>query len=155
MLFRGDARRLEPGPARLLTLADLPAMQALADVGQAMVFSPESLVRGIFYGVEVDGALVAMGGVQTVLPGFAELGSIVTHPDHLRRGYASYVTSALVSAMSLARVKRAFLCLFQTNNPARRLYEKLGFEVINELRLVARGRLVKKIIIRNERRAGE
>ena len=135
MLHQADPARLDPGGARLLTPAELPAMQALALIGDAMVFSADSLPRGAFYGVEVDGELVAMGGVQTSLPGFSEIGSIVTHPLHRRRGYAGQVVAALIRHLANEGA-RTFLCLFQTNQTARPLYEKLGFAVINDLYLV-------------------
>jgi ribosomal protein S18 acetylase RimI-like enzyme len=135
MVFQGDAHALDPGPARRLDQADLPAMIALARLGGAMVFSPDALTHGAFFGVFAGAELVAMGGVQNELPGWAELGSIVTHPDHRRRGYAGHVVAALLRHLQ-ARGQRAFLCLFQDNETAFRLYEKLGFAVINELMLV-------------------
>lgn len=135
MVFRPTAAALDPGLARPLGLADLPAMQRLAQVGEAMVFSPESLQRGAFFGVFAAAELVAMGGVQNELPGWAEIGSIVTHPAHRRQGYAAQVVSALIRHLA-ASDRRVFLCLFQTNTPARALYEKLGFAIANELQLL-------------------
>ncbi len=135
MVFRAGVDGLDPGPARSLGPADLPAMQMLARVGEAMVFSPESLQRGAFFGVFVADDLVAMGGVQNELPGWAEIGSIVTHPAHRRRGYAAQVVSALIRHLA-AGERRVFLCLFQTNTQARALYEKLGFALANELQLL-------------------
>ncbi len=135
MLYGGEPADLDPGAAHLLTPGDLPAMRDLALIGDAMVFGAESLARGSFYGVMTGGELVAMGGVQTQVPGFSEIGSIVTHPQHRRCGYASQVVAALVQHLA-EEDKRAFLCLFQTNTAARFLYEKLGFTVIHELYLV-------------------
>lgn len=135
MLYQGSPAHLDPGPARLLSVADLPAMIDLAEAGEAMVFSPDSLARGAFFGVFAGDALVAMGGVQTELPGFTEIGSIVTHPAHRRRGYAGQVVAALIHHLH-AHNQQVFLCLFQTNTIARALYEKLGFVIVNELRLL-------------------
>lgn len=135
MVFQGDAEALDPGPARPLGHADLPAMCGLARLGGAMVFGPEALAHGAFFGVFVGAELVAMGGVQNELPGWAEIGSIVTHPAHRRRGHATHVVAALVRYLQ-TRGQRAFLCLFQDNEAALRLYEKLGFAVVNELMLV-------------------
>lgn len=135
MLYEGDAATLDPGPARLLTPADLPAMLALAASDEVMVFNADSLHRGHFYGLFVAGELAAMGGVQNRLPGYAEIGSIVTHPAWRRRGYASHIVAALLRHLQ-AEQQRIFLCLFQSNVAARRLYEKLGFTLINELTLL-------------------
>lgn len=135
MVFQGDAEALDPGPARPLDQGDLPAMSALARLGGAMVFGPEALAHGTFFGVFVGTELVAMGGVQNELPGWAEIGSIVTHPAHRRQGHATHVVAALVRHLQ-ACGRRAFLCLFQDNEAALRLYEKLGFAIVNELMLV-------------------
>jgi len=135
MLYRGRLDKLPPASARLLGANDLPAMMALADAGESMVFGPDAFARGEFFGVEVDGRLAAMGGVQTRLPGLVEIGSITTHPDYRRRGYATQVVAALVRHLR-GQGEEVFLCLFQTNTPARRLYEKLGFEIVRELFLV-------------------
>ena len=135
MLYRGKLANLPPTSARLLRADDLPALMALANAGESMVFGPETFARGEFFGVEAEGRLVAMGGVQTRLPGLAEIGSITTHPAYRRRGYASQVTAALVRHLR-DQGQDVFLCLFQTNDAARRLYEKLGFEIVRELFLV-------------------
>jgi len=135
MVFRGNAGDLDPGPARPLGRADLPAMMALARLGGAMVFTPRALREGAFFGVFVGDELVAMGGVQNELPGWAEIGAIVTHPAHRRRGYAGHVVAALVRSLQ-TRGQGVFLCLFQDNTAARNLYEKLGFTVVNALSLL-------------------
>ncbi|MCO6451041.1 MAG: GNAT family N-acetyltransferase [Caldilineales bacterium] len=135
MHFRGDPTALASGPLRRLNEADLPDMMALAAAGDAMVFSPQSLKRGEFFGIFVGPELAAMGGVQTYLPGHAEIGSIVTHPQYRRQGYATQVVHALIRHLHVQDCQ-TFLCLFQTNRSARSLYEKLGFEVINELYLM-------------------
>ncbi len=135
MLYQGIPAHLDPGPARRLEAADLPAMIGLAAAGEAMVFSPDSLARGAFFGVFAGDELVAMGGVQTELPGLAEIGSIVTHPAHRRRGYASQIVAALIHHLR-SKEQQVFLCLFQTNTTARMLYEKLGFVIIDELHLL-------------------
>ncbi len=135
MLYASDPDQLNAGSARLLTPDDLPAMTALARVTDAMVFNADTFARGEFFGVDCDGVLVAMGGVQTNLPGFTEIGSIATHPKYRRRGYASQVVAALVHHLQ-ADGQQIFLVLFQTNHPARALYEKLGFNVVSELHLM-------------------
>lgn len=132
MIYRGDPTRLHAGAARPLRADDLPAMLELAAAGEAMVFGPESLARGEFFGIFAGRELAAMGGVQTRLPGYAEIGSIVTHPQHRRQGYATQVVAALIRHL-LAANCTPILCLFHTNHAARALYERIGFDVINGL----------------------
>lgn len=135
MFYTGAVADLDPGPARLLGPADLPAMLALAAMDEVMVFNADSLRRGQFYGLFGEGELAAMGGIQNRLPGYAEIGSIITHPAWRRRGYAGQIVAALLRHLQ-AEQQRVFLCLFQSNGNARRLYEKLGFTLINELTLL-------------------
>jgi ribosomal protein S18 acetylase RimI-like enzyme len=135
MAYNSDPGQLNTGTARPLEPCDLPAMTNLAHVADAMVFDASNFAHGDFFGVDCDGELVAMGGVQTRLPGFAEIGSIATHPAYRRRGYASQVVAALVHHLR-TQGQQVFLVLFQTNHPARALYEKLGFHVMGELKLM-------------------
>jgi ribosomal protein S18 acetylase RimI-like enzyme len=135
MAYSGDSHCLDTGSARLLGPGDLPAMIALAHAADAMVFSPDTFARGAFFGIDHAGELVAMGGVQTQLPGFSEIGSIATHPAHRRRGYASQIVAALTRHL-LTLGQQVFLVLFQTNKAALALYQKLGFEIVGELNLM-------------------
>ena len=135
MAYNPDLGQLNSSSARLLEPADLLAMTALARSADAMVFSPDTFARGAFFGIARAGELIAMGGVQTQLPGFSEIGSIVTHPAHRRRGYASQIVAALTHHL-LAQGQDVFLVLFQTNEAALALYQKLGFEIADELKLI-------------------
>jgi len=135
MLYNSDPGQLNLSSARLLEPGDLSGMTALARSADAMVFSADTFARGEFFGVDCDGELVAMGGVQTKLPGFTEIGSIATHPAHRRQGYASQVVAALVHHL-LVQGQEVFLVLFQTNKAALDLYQTLGFEVVGELKLM-------------------
>ncbi|RME83740.1 MAG: GNAT family N-acetyltransferase, partial [Caldilineae bacterium] len=96
MLYRGGRGETAGQDVRALTAHDLPAMLDLAHRGGLMVFGPSSLKRGEFFGIEREGRLVCMGGVQNRLPGAVEIGSIVTHPDFRRRGLATRLVTALV-----------------------------------------------------------
>ncbi|HEY52653.1 MAG TPA: GNAT family N-acetyltransferase [Caldilineae bacterium] len=135
MLHNPDLGQQNTGSARLLEAADLPAMIALARAADAMVFGPDTFARGAFFGIDSDGELIAMGGVQNELSGFSEIGSIVTHPAHRRQGHASQIVSALTRHLH-NRSQQAFLVLFQANTAALALYQKLRFEIIGELKLI-------------------
>jgi len=135
MVYKPDFGQLSSGSVRLLGPSDLPAMTSLARTAGAMVFSSDTFARGAFLGIDRAGELIAMGGVQTQLPGFSEIGSIVTHHAHRRQGYASQIVVALTQHL-LAQGQDVFLVLFQTNKAALALYQKLGFEIMGELKLI-------------------
>jgi predicted GNAT family acetyltransferase len=56
---------------------------------------------------------------------------VCTHPDARRRGLASALT-ALVADRIIARGETPFLHFASDNENARRVYERLGFEVRTE-----------------------
>ena len=74
-----------------------------------------------------SGKLAAYGGLEYVLDE-AELTNIATHPDFRRRGCAKAVTDALERFVRLHGVKRIWLDVRISNEPAICLYRKLGFE---------------------------
>ncbi|SEE05939.1 GNAT family N-acetyltransferase [Ruania alba] len=59
------------------------------------------------------------------------LGSIATHPDFRRRGLGTAVT-ARVSRLGLAATGQVSLALYADNHDARRVYERLGFALVQE-----------------------
>ncbi|UFU04752.1 GNAT family N-acetyltransferase [Ruania halotolerans] len=59
------------------------------------------------------------------------LGSIATHPDVRRRGLGSAVTAA-VTRLGLAATGQVSLALYADNHDARRVYERLGFTLVQE-----------------------
>jgi predicted GNAT family acetyltransferase len=67
-----------------------------------------------------------MAGTRMAPPGFREVSAVCTHPDARGRGYAAGLTT-LVAERILARGERPFLH-HSADNPARRVYEALGFE---------------------------
>jgi len=126
MPFAGDPARLDPGAAVVLHPRDLPAMQALAANAGLTAFEQDPFRHGPAFGVWEGTDLVAMGGTHLQVPGAAEIGNIATRTTHRRRGLARQVVAALVQAHAAAGAT-VFLMVFQTNEPAVRLYESLGF----------------------------
>jgi ribosomal-protein-alanine N-acetyltransferase len=74
-----------------------------------------------------SGRVAAYGGLEYVLDE-AELTNIATHPDFRRQGCANAVTDALERFVKLHGVKRIWLDVRVSNEPAIALYRKLGFE---------------------------
>lgn len=119
----------EPGFAyRLLTEADAPAMLALATLTQPGPFRAGTPRIGRFYGVECDGAIVAMAGTRLAIPGFTEISGVCTHPDHRGRGYAGGLMMRVARDIAAAG-DACFLHVRSANSGAIGLYGTLGFAV--------------------------
>ena len=73
-----------------------------------------------------DGEVVGYIGSQSVL-GESDMMNVAVHPDHRRKGIAE----ALIDALSAGLRERGNVCLTlevrASNDPAKALYEKLGF----------------------------
>jgi ribosomal protein S18 acetylase RimI-like enzyme len=114
-----DARPLGPD--------DVGEMLALVELTRPGPFGVRTVELGGYLGVFDDGALVAMAGERLRLPGFCEISAVCTRPDHRGRGLAAGLT-ALVARAIQARGEQPFLHHAADNDPARRVYESLGFE---------------------------
>jgi ribosomal protein S18 acetylase RimI-like enzyme len=118
--------RIEPEQADLLAalykLAAAPGEEIVA-------FSPWQIAHGVFYGVWVDGALLATAGthVWSRAEGVAAIGNVFTQPECRGRGYATACTGAVVRDALAAGLDTVILNVRVDNAPAIRVYEKLGF----------------------------
>ena len=85
---------------------------------------------GVFYGVFVEGQLVAVAGTHLTSPTYrvAAVGNIFTHPEYRGRGYGTATTSAVVAELLAGGIRDLVLNLSQNNEGAIRIYERLGFE---------------------------
>lgn len=126
------ARKIEPldpaAPVERLTAADAPAMLALATATQPGPFFARTHELGAFWGVKVDGRLVAMAGERMKLPGYTEVSGVCTDPAHRGKSYAALL-SRTVATQIIARGETPMLHAYASNAPAIRLYEHLGFEL--------------------------
>jgi ribosomal protein S18 acetylase RimI-like enzyme len=104
-------------------------LSELYTLGGGAAFSPAQMQNGVFYGIMVDGRLVAVAGTHVVSPayGVAALGNIFTHPDHRGWGYATVTTSAVVAELFGRGISDIVLNVAQDNETAIHVYEKLGF----------------------------
>lgn len=131
------AERLTPAPGPScemipLTDADGLEMLALATLTEPGPFFERTHQLGDFFGVKIDGKLVAMAGERMSLEGFTEVSGVCTHPDHRGRGYAGALMR-LVAGRILARGETPFLHAYASNRGAIALYEGLGFALRCEL----------------------
>ena len=123
----GEGRELGGGiTLRKLGSADVPAMMELATLTEPGPFRERTIELGDFYGVFEEQRLLAMAGQRTRVPGFIEVSAVCTHPAARGRGYAG-VAMCEVMRDIVGAGRMPFLHAFD-DNPAIRLYERLGFK---------------------------
>ena len=110
---------------RRLGTADVPAMIELATLTEPGPFRERTIELGNFYGIFESDRLLAMAGQRMRVPGFIEVSAVCTHPDARGRGYAGILMSEVMRDIA-AEGEVPFLHAL-AENPAVRLYEKLGF----------------------------
>ena len=135
MVLERDAYRSASTPDVVrLSLAHQSAVTRLFEDGAGTgespdFFFPSMLEAGVFYGVKDAHELVAVAGTHLVVRSedVAAIGNVYTRRDHRGRGLAANVTSAVVDELLRLRIGTIVLNVSQSNAPALRLYERLGF----------------------------
>jgi len=90
------------------------------------LFKNKSSDIGTFYGIYKMGKLVAVLGERMKMNEFTEISSVVTHPEHIGKGYAKQLLKHLTDQI-FNENKIPYLHVLETNIGAIKLYEKLGF----------------------------
>jgi len=124
--------------ARPLGADDVGEMLALVEIARPGPFAVRTIDLGGYVGVFDGDRLVAMAGQRLAPPGFREISAVCTHPEFRGRGLAAGLT-ALVARAILQRGERPFLHHASDNDPARRVYEALGFEFRRQVVFAALG----------------
>lgn len=112
--------------------ADAPAMRALVALTEPGPFFARTHQLGDFFGVKIDGELIAMAGERMKPEGFTEVSGVCTHPDHRGHGYAGALMRHVATRIR-ARGEIPFLHAFAKNRGAIALYESLGFTLRREV----------------------
>ncbi len=114
-------------PVLTLGAGDVPEMLALVGRTKPGPFLSRTVELGTYVGVRDGRGLVAMAGERFHPPGFTEISAVCTDSTRRGRGLASRLVRVLVAGIR-AREETPFLNLTQENEPARRIYDALGFE---------------------------
>jgi ribosomal protein S18 acetylase RimI-like enzyme len=138
-----DRARFRPYPAdvqRLLPV-EIGELNRLYQLGFASWLPSSAIAEGVYYGIRVNGKLVAAAGTHVIgrTARLAVVGNVLTHLDFRGRGYAKAVTAA-VTAELLRSCDQVALNVRSDNPPALQAYRSLGYaeHVRFEERLVHR-----------------
>jgi ribosomal protein S18 acetylase RimI-like enzyme len=120
--------------AELLDERHEDEIRTLFEDGRATGEEPDFFMRsqlqdGTFYGVRLDGRLVAAGGTHLYChdESVGAIGNVYTHRAHRGRGFASAVTSAVARELIERGTRIIALNVKSGNQAAIRVYERLGF----------------------------
>jgi len=142
----GRSYRVEPGPPMVRMWVDrasfrpypasvervLPVevneLNRLYQLGFAAWLPSTAVAEGIYFGIRVNGRLVAAAGTHVISRDarLAVVGNVLTHADHRGRGYAKAATSA-VTAELLRFCDEVVLNVRSDNSPAIAAYRHLGY----------------------------
>jgi ribosomal protein S18 acetylase RimI-like enzyme len=138
-----DRQRFRPYPAdvRRLLPIEIGELNRLYQLGFASWLPSSAIAEGVYYGIRVNGRLVAAAGTHVIgrEARLAVVGNVLTHVDYRGRGYATAVTGA-VTAELLRSSDQVVLNVRSDNPPALQAYRRLGYaeHVRFEERLVHR-----------------
>jgi len=118
-----------PAPTERLTISELEEVEALYADDRPAFFVPEQLTHGVYYGVRAAGRLVSVAGTHVLSEtcGVGAIGNVYTHPGHRGQGLAGAATHAVVRELDRRGIRTIVLNIIEGNEPARRVYERLGF----------------------------
>ncbi len=139
--------RIEPGPQMVrmwldrstfrpaedpgvvpLSASDAGELNRLYRLGFGSWLAPQAIAEGIYYGIRVNGRLVAAAGTHVIGRNarIAVVGNVLTQPEFRGRGYAQ-ATTAAVTAHLLEFCDHVVLNVRADNPPALNVYARLGY----------------------------
>ena len=125
-----DRRSFRPalGIAARLVPAEIGDLNRLYDLGFPAWLPADSIANGVYYGVRINGRLVAAAGTHVINrdAGLAAVGNVMTLTGHRGKGFARATTSA-VTAELLRTCDQVVLNVRADNPPALTAYRALGY----------------------------
>ena len=124
--------------AAVQRLSDLDAdeMLELATKTKPGPFARRTHQMGNYFGIRERGKLIAMAGERMLIDGYVEISAVCVRDEYRGRGLAGRLLNVLRRSIE-ARGDTPFLHVRSNNDAAITLYERLGFEVRQALRLIA------------------
>jgi GNAT superfamily N-acetyltransferase len=111
----------------LQTLTHKKDLFDLVNRVQPGYFRDHTSELGRYYGIYINDELIAVTGERMKMNAFTEISAVVTHPDHIGKGYAKQLITHASNLIFLEN-KIPYLHVAETNVGAIKLYEKLGFK---------------------------
>jgi ribosomal protein S18 acetylase RimI-like enzyme len=139
--------RLEPGPQMVRMWVDRSTFRPVADPGIERLgamdvgelnrlyrlgfgswLPPSAIAEGVYYGIRVNGRLVAAAGTHVIgrAGRIAVVGNVLTQPEFRGRGYAQATTGAVTTHL-LEFCDHVVLNVRADNPPALNAYRRLGY----------------------------
>jgi ribosomal protein S18 acetylase RimI-like enzyme len=117
----------DPGVERLVP-GDAGELNRLYRLGFGSWLPPQAVAEGLYYGIRVNGRLVAAAGTHVIgrQARIAVVGNVLTQPEFRGRGYAQ-ATTAAVTAGLLEFCDHVVLNVRSDNPPALNAYRRLGY----------------------------
>lgn len=124
---RSTFRPYPAGVQRLLPV-EIGDLNRLYQLGFASWLPATAIGDGVYFGLRVNGRLVAAAGTHVVSPTarLAVVGNVLTDVDYRGRGFATAVTGA-VTAELLRTCDQVVLNVRSDNPPALNAYRRLGY----------------------------
>lgn len=98
---------------------------------------------------EVDGCVAGYVGSQSAIDE-ADMMNIAVHPDYRRKGIAEKLVTALCEGLAQKGIHALLLEVRASNEPAKALYEKLGFTQVGRRPNYYRNPREDALILRKE-----
>jgi GNAT superfamily N-acetyltransferase len=126
---------VSPRSVKHLSVSDLPTLKSLYAPYPESGFSADLFPQGLYFGAYVGERIVAAGGTHALVPRhrLAVLGNILTAPEARGQGYATAITTALLTTLFDQQFSLVVLNVFADNSPAIRIYRRLGFRTHHQL----------------------